>query len=199
MKYSTYTWDLVWALEAVSLVPCNTPATFIDSIRPNNPPEKSKLGNVINTVVNTKMFPDSDINKLQFHMQATVFELIFLISGFISFIVLFQFLVTIFTFLSDAFFLWSFFFLLMKCHSLLADYNCTRNWRHHTFSVFLNLTIHICTLKNNLINKIFQHFGVYQLDLFKINQKTSVIYSFRNNGHNICFFGIYFSPRNFKI
>ena len=56
--------DLVWALEAVSLVPCNTSATFIDSISPNNPPGKNKLGNVINTVVNTKMFPDSDINKL---------------------------------------------------------------------------------------------------------------------------------------
>ena len=64
MKYSTYTWDLVWALEAVSLVSCNTPATFIVSISPNNPPGKNKLGNVINTVVNTKMFPDSDINKL---------------------------------------------------------------------------------------------------------------------------------------
>ena len=64
MKYSTYTWDLVWALEAVSLVACNTPATFIDSISPNNPPGKNKLGNVINTVVNTEMFPDSDINKL---------------------------------------------------------------------------------------------------------------------------------------
>ena len=34
MKYSTYTWDLVQALESASPAPCKTPATFIDSIRP---------------------------------------------------------------------------------------------------------------------------------------------------------------------
>ena len=42
MKLSTYTWDLVRALESASPASCKTPATFIDSIRPNNQPEKSK-------------------------------------------------------------------------------------------------------------------------------------------------------------
>ena len=42
MKYSTYTWDLVLALELASPASCKTPVTFIDSIRPNNQPEKSK-------------------------------------------------------------------------------------------------------------------------------------------------------------
>ena len=42
MKYSTYTWDLVRALESASPSSCKTPATFIDSIRPNNKPEKGK-------------------------------------------------------------------------------------------------------------------------------------------------------------
>ena len=36
MKQSTYTWDLVRALEAASPASCKTPATFIDSIHPNN-------------------------------------------------------------------------------------------------------------------------------------------------------------------
>ena len=31
MKYSTYTWDLVQALESASPASCKTPATFIDS------------------------------------------------------------------------------------------------------------------------------------------------------------------------
>ena len=38
----TYTWDLVQAFESGSPASCNTPAIFIDSIRPNNQPEKSK-------------------------------------------------------------------------------------------------------------------------------------------------------------
>ena len=42
MKYSTYTWDLVKALESASHASCKTPAIFIDSIRLNNKPEKSK-------------------------------------------------------------------------------------------------------------------------------------------------------------
>ena len=42
MKYSTYTWDLVWALDCVSPVSYNTPATFIDSPYPNNQTGKSK-------------------------------------------------------------------------------------------------------------------------------------------------------------
>ena len=33
MKYSTYPWDLVKALESVSPASCKTPVTFIDSIR----------------------------------------------------------------------------------------------------------------------------------------------------------------------
>ena len=42
MKQSTYTWDLVRALESASPASCKTPATFIDSIRPNNQPGKNK-------------------------------------------------------------------------------------------------------------------------------------------------------------
>ena len=42
MIYSTYTWDLVQALESASLASCKTPATFIDSILPNIEPEKSR-------------------------------------------------------------------------------------------------------------------------------------------------------------
>ena len=42
MIYSTYTWDLVQALESASSASCKTPATFIDFIRPNDQPEKSK-------------------------------------------------------------------------------------------------------------------------------------------------------------
>ena len=43
MKYSTYTWDLVWALESASPASCKTPAKNTDSIRPNNQPgRKSK-------------------------------------------------------------------------------------------------------------------------------------------------------------
>ena len=35
-------WDLVRALESVSPASCKTPATFIDSICPNNQPGKNK-------------------------------------------------------------------------------------------------------------------------------------------------------------
>ena len=42
MKYSTYTWELVWVLESASPASCKTPPTFIDSICPNNKPEKDK-------------------------------------------------------------------------------------------------------------------------------------------------------------
>ena len=42
MKYSTYTWDLVRALESASPASCKTPAKFIDSIHPYNYPEKTK-------------------------------------------------------------------------------------------------------------------------------------------------------------
>ena len=42
MKHSTYTWDLVRALESESPASSKTPARFIDSIRPNNSPEKTK-------------------------------------------------------------------------------------------------------------------------------------------------------------
>ena len=42
IKYSTYTWDLLRALESVSPVSCKTPATFTDSIRQNNKLEKGK-------------------------------------------------------------------------------------------------------------------------------------------------------------
>ena len=35
-EISTYTVDLVWALESASPASCKTPAIFIDSIRPNN-------------------------------------------------------------------------------------------------------------------------------------------------------------------
>ena len=36
MKKSTYTWDLVRALESASPASCKTPATFTYSICPNN-------------------------------------------------------------------------------------------------------------------------------------------------------------------
>ena len=36
MKQSIYTWDLVRPLESASPASCKTPATFIDSIHPNN-------------------------------------------------------------------------------------------------------------------------------------------------------------------
>ena len=42
MKQSTCTWDLVGALESGSPASCKTPATFIDSICPNNQPEKQQ-------------------------------------------------------------------------------------------------------------------------------------------------------------
>ena len=42
MKYSTYSWDLVRALESASPASCKTPATFIDSTRPNSQPGKNK-------------------------------------------------------------------------------------------------------------------------------------------------------------
>ena len=42
MKYSTYTWDLVWVLESASPATCKTPATFIDFVLPNKQPEKTK-------------------------------------------------------------------------------------------------------------------------------------------------------------
>ena len=42
MKYLTYAWDMVQALESASHACCKTPATLIDSIRPNNLPEEAK-------------------------------------------------------------------------------------------------------------------------------------------------------------
>ena len=42
MIHSTYTWDLLAALESASPAFWKTPATFIDSIHPNNLPEKNK-------------------------------------------------------------------------------------------------------------------------------------------------------------
>ena len=42
MNYSTYTWDLVWALELVCPACYNTPGTFIDSICPKVKKKKSK-------------------------------------------------------------------------------------------------------------------------------------------------------------
>ena len=42
MKYSTYTWDLAWALESASPASCKTSATFIDSIRPKINQKKAK-------------------------------------------------------------------------------------------------------------------------------------------------------------
>ena len=42
MKYSTYTWELVRALQSASPASCKTPATFIDSIPPNNQPGQNK-------------------------------------------------------------------------------------------------------------------------------------------------------------
>ena len=41
MKYSTFTWNLVWALESASPASVKTPATFIDSICPNNQKERN--------------------------------------------------------------------------------------------------------------------------------------------------------------
>ena len=38
MKYKTYSWDLVQALESVFPASCTTPTTFIKSIRPINDP-----------------------------------------------------------------------------------------------------------------------------------------------------------------
>ena len=43
MLYSTHTSDLVPVLESASPASCKTPATFIDSIRPNNHPRKNKI------------------------------------------------------------------------------------------------------------------------------------------------------------
>ena len=40
--YSTHTWDLLRALESVSPASCKTPATSIDSIRPNNHLRRNK-------------------------------------------------------------------------------------------------------------------------------------------------------------
>ena len=42
IKYSTYTWDLVPTLELASPASCKRQTTFIDSIRVNNQPKKSK-------------------------------------------------------------------------------------------------------------------------------------------------------------
>ena len=42
MKYSTYTWDLVRALQSAWAASSKTPATFIDSISTSNYPEKAK-------------------------------------------------------------------------------------------------------------------------------------------------------------
>ena len=41
-NYSTYSWDLVWALGSASSASCNTPATSTDSISPNNQPRRNK-------------------------------------------------------------------------------------------------------------------------------------------------------------
>ena len=42
MKYLTYTWDLVRGFESAFPAYCKISATFIDSMCPNNQPEKSK-------------------------------------------------------------------------------------------------------------------------------------------------------------
>ena len=42
MKYSTYTWDLVQALESASPASCKTPATFIDSNGQKKQPGRNK-------------------------------------------------------------------------------------------------------------------------------------------------------------
>ena len=58
MKKSTYTLDLVRALESASHASCKTPATFIDSIRPNNQPGKNKKSrNEIELSVNCIVLP----------------------------------------------------------------------------------------------------------------------------------------------
>ena len=49
---SHLTWDLVWSLESASPASCKVPATFIDSIRQNNQPGKSKGS------INDIQFPD---------------------------------------------------------------------------------------------------------------------------------------------
>ena len=42
MKYSTYTWDLVLAIESASPASRKTPVTFNDSIRPKDNQKKAK-------------------------------------------------------------------------------------------------------------------------------------------------------------
>ena len=42
MTFSTYTWDLVGALESASASSCKKPLTYIDYICPNNQPEIRK-------------------------------------------------------------------------------------------------------------------------------------------------------------
>ena len=42
MTYSTYTWNLVWALRSESPASGKTPATFIDSIHLNNRQGRNK-------------------------------------------------------------------------------------------------------------------------------------------------------------
>ena len=42
MKYSTYTGNLMWAVESASPASCKTPAKFIDFICPNNQARQSK-------------------------------------------------------------------------------------------------------------------------------------------------------------
>ena len=60
MKYSTYTWDLVQAIESASAASYKTPATFIDSIRPNNQPQKRKEPrNEIQLPTNRMVLPSS--------------------------------------------------------------------------------------------------------------------------------------------
>ena len=66
MKYSTYTWDLVQALESASPASCKTAAAFIDSIRPSNQPEKSKeRRNEIQLPINHILLPWSTYTELR--------------------------------------------------------------------------------------------------------------------------------------
>ena len=66
MKYSTYAWDLVSALKSQSPASCKTPATFIDSIRPSNKPEKGKESkNKIQLPTNRILLPWSRYTKLR--------------------------------------------------------------------------------------------------------------------------------------
>ena len=52
------TWDLVRALESASPASCKTPATFIDSIHPNNQSRKSKESrNEIKLPINRIIWP----------------------------------------------------------------------------------------------------------------------------------------------